>query len=181
MQFNQEKNIRQKLNEDESSNNLTYSYDIGIEENEETVNLEKEQSIMEKITFYISMVFYVIALLIGISYYVLGIVYLINDYDESHNCKDSNLWAYVLVSLLFAWRYFSINNLSKNGKNIFNFIGFGIIYAGLSIWGYFELWNNSCNDLDNSNLWKFGEVTFFSQSVVAIIFLVVVPLYVCCI
>jgi hypothetical protein len=71
--------------------------------------------------------------------------------------------------------------LSKNGKNIFNFIGFGIIYAGLSIWGYFELWNNSCNDLDNSNLWKFGEVTFFSQSVVAIIFLVVVPLYVCCI
>ena len=37
-----------------------------------------------------------------VSYLVFGIIYLIQDYGISNECKGSNLWEYVLVSMILA-------------------------------------------------------------------------------
>jgi hypothetical protein len=41
----------------------------------------------------------IIALTTGcISYIVFGIIFLVDDYDITHKCDHSSLWAYVLVA-----------------------------------------------------------------------------------
>ena len=55
----------------------------------------------------------------------------------------------------------------------------GIIDAGMSIWGGIELFEYSCSDLENTNLFTFGLVTFILQTMVAGTSLVIVPLFTC--
>ena len=57
----------------------------------------------------------------------------------------------------------------------------GLIECGLAIWGGIELWEKSCSDLSDTNLWKIGLVTFVLQVIFATVFLVIMPIIMCCI
>ena len=54
----------------------------------------------------------------------------------------------------------------------------GFVSFGLAIWGGFELWNNSCKDLKESNLWSFGVLCFSLQIFETFLLLIFPPLIV---
>ena len=118
-----------------------------------------------------------------ISYLVFGIMFLVQDYNVADSCKDSSLWAYVLTAIILCWaRLGAKDNSNSNdesgaGAAICKLICLGLIESGLAIWGGIELWQKSCDDLSDTNLWKFGLVTFGIQSFVAGLFIVIMP---CC-
>ena len=126
-------------------------------------------------------------LLLGIvvcycAYIVFGIIFLVDDYKIAKDCKNSNLWAYVLVSVIITF-------LRLNGKKnekvpieavLCNMICLGAIEVAFASWGGIEIWKHSCNDLKDTSLWDFALVTFSIQVVFSVIFLIIVPIYMCC-
>ena len=121
-----------------------------------------------------------------ITYYVFAIKFLVEDYRDAKDC-NLDLWIYVLVSLIMAFtRSGSIkssddkNNNSEASPYICVLICIGLIEAGMASWGGVELWEKSCADLKESNLWTIGLVTFIVQASSAGICLVLVPLVLCC-
>ena len=48
-----------------------------------------------------------------------------------------------------------------------------IINSALAIWGGIEIWNKSCHDLQDSNLWDFALSTFILQLFASAIFLTI--------
>lgn len=121
----------------------------------------------------------------AIAYLVFGIMYLVQDYDVAHNCGGSSLWAYVLTAIILAWSRSGAKNVSTSdegdlGTALCTLVCLGLLEAGLAIWGGLELWDKSCDDLRDSNLWKFGLATFCLQSFCAFVFLVMMPLVIGC-
>jgi hypothetical protein len=120
----------------------------------------------------------------AIAYTVFGIMYLVQDYDISHSCDGSALWAYVLTAIILAFSRSGAKNASSDsedaGTTICTLVCLGLLEAGLAIWGGTELWIKSCDDLAESNLWKFGLATFILQTFCASIFLVIIPLGIGC-
>ena len=118
-----------------------------------------------------------LALISGlVAYIVLGIIYLIQDYDLSNECKGCNLWAYVLVFLILSCMNIGIKNDSDEplDNSLIKILIGGILNLSLSIWGGIELWNNSHScDVFNSNLWKFGLSSFILQLFICFISLLV--------
>ena len=115
-----------------------------------------------------------------IAYLVFGIMYLVQDYDLAKDCSESSLWAYVLTAIILAFLRCSAKDNSKEKDDfigtIFKLICLGMVETGLAIWGGIELWQKSCDDLMNSNLWKFGLATFCLQTICASIFVLIIPL-----
>lgn len=119
-----------------------------------------------------------------LAYIILAIMYLVQDYDIANECKGSSLWAYVLTAVILA--FFRCNakpkeNAKDKDNNICVFIFLGLIECGLAIWGGIELWDKSCSDLSDTNLWEIGLVTFVLQVICATAFLVIMPIVMCCI
>lgn len=115
----------------------------------------------------------------AIAYLVFGIMFLVQDYDLAKSCNGSNLWAYVLTAIILAFTRSAAkrdNDNDEQGLVICTLICLGLLEAGLAIWGGVELWVKSCDDLQESNLWTFGLVTFCLQTICASIFLVIIPL-----
>ena len=118
----------------------------------------------------------------ALAYVILAIMYLVQDYDIAHECKDSSLWAYVLTAIILALFRGSVKpNDKEKDNNMGVFICLGLIECGLAIWGGIELWEKSCSDLTDTNLWEIGLVTFVLQVICATIFLVIIPIIMCCI
>tara|TARA_Y100000991_G_scaffold215698_1_gene207548 strand:+ start:4472 stop:5062 length:591 start_codon:yes stop_codon:yes gene_type:complete len=122
----------------------------------------------------------------AISYIVFGIIFLVNDYNVAKSCNSSGLWAYVLTAIILSvMRSNAKTSSDDNNKSntICVLFCLGLIETGLAIWGGLELWNNSCEDLKESNLWTFGLVTFCLQVICGALFLVIIPLsfLICCI
>ena len=116
------------------------------------------------------------------AYIILAIMYLVQDYDIANECKDSSLWAYVLTAVILAlFRSNAKPNDKNKDNNICVLIFLGLIECGLAIWGGIELWGKSCSDLMDTNLWEIGLVTFVLQVICATIFLVIMPIIMCCI
>ena len=127
-------------------------------------------------------IFAILILLAGaLSYYIFGIIFLIQDYNVSNECKDSCLWEYVLVSLILSTTYINYKNDEENGidKNIILLFIIGIFNLTISIWGGLELFYRSCDDLNHSNLWIFGVVSFGLQLLSALISIIIFPMFVC--
>ena len=127
-------------------------------------------------------IFAILILLAGaLSYYIFGIIFLIQDYNVSNECKDSCLWEYVLVSLILSTTYINYKNDEENGidKHIILLIILGIFNLVISIWGGIELFYRSCDDLSNSNLWIFGIISFGLQLLSVFICVFVFPMFVC--
>ena len=130
---------------------------------------------------------YIVAILIllaaALSYYIFGIIFLIQDYNVSNECKGSSLWEYVLVSLILSTSYLKYkNDGEENGldKQLVLLVLLGIINLAISIWGGLELFYKSCDDLNHSNLWIFGVVSFGLQLLNVFICVIVFPIIVCC-
>ena len=125
-------------------------------------------------------------LIVGcISYIVFGIKFLIEDYGIVNKCKDSNLWEYVLVTLILIFGNLKLVNLDFDSKSNrssevshITILTAGFVSFGLAIWGGFELWNNSCKDLKESNLWSFGVLSFTLQIFETFLLLIFPPLIV---
>lgn len=117
-----------------------------------------------------------------ISYLVFGIIFLVQDYSIANDCKNSNLWEYALVSIILSFTNFKINS-SESDKNIdiacIIIVIIGVMNLCLSIWGGIELWQQSCDKLSDSNLWKFSLVAFILQCICTAICVLVPPLLLC--
>ena len=120
----------------------------------------------------------------AIAYIVFGIMYLVQDYDIANSCEGSSLWAYVLTAIILSISRSGAKNSNDEdlgiGGKICLLVCLGLIECGLAIWGGMELWVNSCDDLRDSNLWKFGLATFILQVICASAFLVIMPLTFTC-
>lgn len=114
-----------------------------------------------------------------ISYIVFGIMYLVQDFKIAHDCNGSSLWEYVLVAMILALGHGGAKSDSDHSIGII-MIFLGFIDLGLAIWGGIELFDKSCDDLQESNIWKFGLVVFIFQLFLAALCLVVVPLLLIC-
>ena len=130
---------------------------------------------------------YIFAMLIllaaVLSYCIFGIIFLIQDYNLSNECKDSSLWEYVLVSLILSTTYINYkNNNDEDGldKQILLLVVIGIFNLAISIWGGVELFYKSCDDLNYSNLWIFGVASFGLQLLNVFISIIVCPIILCC-
>lgn len=115
------------------------------------------------------------------AYIVFGIIFLVDDYKTAKDCENSTLWAYVLVSVIITF-------LRLNGKKnekvpieavLCNLICLGAVEVGFASWGGIEIWKNSCDDLKDTSLWEFALVTFSMQVVFGVLFLIIVPIYIC--
>ena len=103
-----------------------------------------------------------------LAYLTFGIIYLIEFYDISNECTESNLWVYVLVSLILST--FSVNIKSNNEDKkitalICSLFFLALINTSMTIWGGLELMSYSklCKQLFESNLWKVGLASFVIQ------------------
>jgi hypothetical protein len=116
---------------------------------------------------------------------VFAIKFLVDNYDDAKDC-NLDLWIYVLVSIILAFtRSGSIKSSDDKNNNeespfICVLICIGLIEVGLASWGGVELWEKSCVDLKETNLWTIGLVTFIIQVSSAGICLVVAPIVLCC-
>lgn len=131
-----------------------------------------------------SLYFIAVLSLLGatIAYEVFGIIYLIQDYGISNECKGSNLWEYVLVSMILACTNVSVKtNDEKIDLSACILAIIGVINLSLSTWGGIELWDYSysCDELFNSNLWKVGLAGFIIQVTTTVICVVVPPILLC--
>tara|TARA_Y200000002_G_C22274063_1_gene493392 strand:- start:159 stop:587 length:429 start_codon:yes stop_codon:yes gene_type:complete len=122
-----------------------------------------------------------------VTYYVFGIMYLIRYYQEYKDCSKSELWAYVLTALVAGFLRVSLRNTDKNTDNshadlspLCIIICLGLVELGLAIWGAMELWFKSCDNLVNTDLWKFAFATFCIQTTTAVITLLIVPSGIAC-
>lgn len=111
----------------------------------------------------------------AVSYIIFGIIFLIQDYGVANDCKGSNLWEYILVSLILV-----IPTAGVKSDNTLVLIimcaCIGIINLSMSVWGGIELWNYSCDDLKDSNLWGLGVASFILQLIISCICIIVPPL-----
>lgn len=109
-----------------------------------------------------------------LAYIVNGIIFLIQDYRISNECKGSNLWEYILVSMILTTTNFSIKTDNFTLFAILVII-IGIINLCMCIWGGIELWNYSCDDLTETNLWRVGLASFILQLTVSLICILTMP------
>lgn len=148
--------------------------------------LEEEKSDSEYVCetcLYCNLCIFGLALIAGcLAYMVFGIMFLIQDYNVANDCKGSNLWEYALVACILSLSRCNANNANdkdSGGLNLGILICLGLIEAGLGIWGGIELFSNSCDDLSDSNLWKFCLATFILQSFLAFLCLIALPIIGC--
>ena len=113
-------------------------------------------------------------------YIVFGIKFLVEDYDEAHECKGSALWEYVLIGIIFSilnlFKLYSSNETnSKVDNSVLIIVVVGVINLGMSLWGGLELWSYSCDDSLKSNLWLIAFITFICEVILAFLCLVLPP------
>jgi hypothetical protein len=111
-------------------------------------------------------------------YTVFGIIFLVHDYNIVKDCKNSNLWAYVLVSMILGLSSSSIRRGDGNEPlvNAAVFLICGFINLGFAIWGGIELFEKSCHDVKSSDLWTFACFTFGLQIFVCFLCFIVFPI-----
>lgn len=102
---------------------------------------------------------------------VYGVIFLINDFDISWKCSKSNLCVYTIISLFqIGMRSNVVFMLSRT--NIYNyFLTIGIFELCMSFWGGIELFVLSCSDLQKTNLWIYGVISFVIQLFIAVAFI----------
>ena len=113
----------------------------------------------------------------AICYFVFGIMFLVKDYNVAENCSGSNLWAYILTSIILGLLR-STAKTDKEDKSaiVCKLLILGLLETGLATWGGIELWNLSCDDLSKTNLWNFGLATFCIQIIAASLCLIIFPI-----
>ena len=97
-------------------------------------------------------------------YLITSVIYLFDEYEGWLNCKEeSNLWVYVLVSLILIGNKRTL--IWRKDELLYIIIYCSLIEIGLATWGGFELFNKaaSCPGLTGSGLYNVGIVSFLLQ------------------
>lgn len=132
---------------------------------------------MKKILICMISLFSLGIILGSILYSIYGIVFLIQDYDISNSCSGSNLWAYVLTAVIISLFRVNPKNVEMNKDLIkYSLFFLGLIESCLAVWGAYELWTKSCDNLIDSNIWKFAYLTFIIQLIISVLILVILPI-----
>ncbi len=111
----------------------------------------------------------------SISFLVFGILFLVQDWDTYRSCSGSAMGPYVIVALILTWGNGKAANNEKKetGGLVVGLICYFLMNVGFAIWGGFELWEKSCSDLKDTNLWKFSLAVFIIQIISAVIILLI--------
>jgi len=139
-------------------------------------NEHKEENNIKDITCMCSIICGTIALIAGlISFLVFGIIFLVQDWDTYRSCSDSAMGPYVIVALILTWGNGKAakNEKKETGELVVGLIFYFLMNVGFAIWGGFELWEKSCSDLKDTNLWKFSLAVFIIQITSAVIILLI--------
>ena len=120
---------------------------------------------MEEIKLNCFLIILTLLYILGlIAYIIIGIISLINYYEDTKDCNGSNLWEYVLVSVIIPCLGIlsSKNNSTESNRDIYLiiFVLSCIIDYGLAIWGGIEIFNNSCSNIKNTKIWDFSLASF---------------------
>ena len=109
-----------------------------------------------------------ILIILGLIYIILGFVILQQDYNIWDNCQKTDLWYYVLTSILLLSTIIWIDNYY-----IIKYIFIGLEFI-LIIWGGIELFlkNTNCPELINTNLYIYGIITFISHFIIICSFII---------
>lgn len=181
--INSDQENQLEINEQEDDNSTSHPIDQSIDRINNFLNNNNEKSNSNECKDILCTVFLIILCLglIGgcICYYVFGIMYLVEDYDEAKDCKKSNLWAYVLVNLILSLKISQLKSKDDKDNSYIILIFNCIIDAGMSIWGGIELFNNTCSDLEDTNLFTFALTIFIIQVIICAAVLIVLPLFTC--
>ena len=122
--------------------------------------------------FFISLLYTVFGLLF-LSFIVCSIVFLIIDYNVSKICSNSQIWEYILVSLILLFLKILLLSETDFFRNLYGCKSMILLCIQLSllIFGYLETFNTECKDLKNFDIWKLSIVTIFIQFIFTIIYL----------
>ena len=144
------------------SNELKYS--TGLD--------EKEDENKSVCMYFGGLLFFVLILgLIAavVSYYYFGIKFLVDYQNYDFDCK-SNIWTYVLISLILSMVLGSTTaNNFKNESVSFKVVAGVItscIWLGIGIWGIIETKNEKCQEVRDTELWTFSFVISIIQTIV---------------
>jgi len=124
---------------------------------------------------------YILFIIAIISYYFSGVLFLITNYNIFSTCNNSNLWTYVLISLITSFIN-TIITLKNYYNEDYNYIYIILITCNniiLSIWGSCEIWKNLCFDLLNNNLTNFAILSFIIQTLLSFLLLMFLSIYLC--
>ena len=111
---------------------------------------------------------------------VFGIIFLIEDYKTIKDCKSSSLWIYVLIATIFSFIGLTSNKKKSEEdqdttNQICTLLCMGLIEGSFAIWGGIELWQKSCDEVKQTDIWTFALVTFYLQVIFAGIFIILMP------
>lgn len=124
---------------------------------------------------------YILFIIGIISYYFLGVLFLITNYNIFSTCNNSNLWTYVLISLVtsFLNTIITLKNYYNEDYNYIYIILITINNIILTIWGSCEIWKNLCYDLLNNDLTNFAILSFIIQTIFSFLLLMFLSIYLC--
>ncbi len=121
----------------------------------------------------------------AVAYYVFSIMALVEDSNESiqKECKNSNIWAYLLTVIIVNLFLGNNSKPSKDGDVgdvvMSTFISL-IVLVGLCTWGSIEFWKDCVQDkLSTTLIFKMIEITIYIQYV-ALGICIGVIVYSCC-
>jgi hypothetical protein len=127
------------------------------------VDKTKLKEIMNKYEIHSSrndFIYHIIGLIYSLSiltYFILTIIFLSQDYSIYETCPESHVWYYVLVGMIFLVPLFLI-------KKMYIIL---IIEFPLMIWGMTELFqHDKCVELITSHVWNIGLATCIIEMLV---------------
>ena len=119
----------------------------------------------------------------AICFLVFGIMFLVQDWDAYTSCSGSSIGPYVIVALVLTWGNSNAARSNKEGSSVIELIlsllVCFLLNTGLAIWGGIELWDKSCDDLRNTNLWRFSLAIFILQVISATTALLISFIFAC--
>lgn len=106
-----------------------------------------------------------------IAYLIFGIMFLVDNKDMNDNC-NSNMWNYVLTIIIMF--FISIGSKKFYKKEIFKLLLIisGLINIGLGAWGIHIYTKTTCQELINSNIYTWAQISSIFTTIVGCIELI---------
>ena len=162
---------------EEANKSNTRDIEIGGINNENKSNLQNKKISID-FSCIILLLLILTIIVSFVSFIIFGIIFLIDDFNIAEECLGSNLWTYVLVTLILTVGFICNISSENDCQKKLNLICLALINLGLSIWGGIEIFENSCMDLKNSNLWIFSIYCFSLQVLISSFIFIINPLVV---
>ena len=110
-----------------------------------------------------------------VCYYVFGIKFLVEDKDKNDEC-NSEIWDFVLTGIIMSavMTSLSLNFNSKEDLKLIVSVLAGLISFGIGIWGLEICLNENCDEIENSNLFKFAYVVSIIDIIVGGIIVLII-------